>query len=156
MKINLNKTLIVGALVIVIALIVWVVWRGQEVAERALVSTNDVTLSVRLADNVLERKQGLSGLEAADVKAQGMLFVFPEAKVQNFWMRGMKLPLDVLWIKNGAIVAVDEGIQPPKAGEEPVTMTSAPIAVDMVLELPAGYAHKFDLRPGLPLIIELP
>lgn len=152
----MNKALISGAIGLVIVMVLGAIWLQQEALERATVSTNDVTLSVRVADNPWERMRGLSGLTAEQVKAQGMLFVFREAEVQHFWMKGMKLPLDVLWIKDGKIVALDAGVQAPKAGETPAAMTSEPIPVDMVLELPAGYAQRFDLRPGSPLKIELP
>ncbi|HRH32096.1 MAG TPA: DUF192 domain-containing protein [bacterium] len=156
MAISMNKALISGAIVIIVLMVGGAILLHQEAEERATVSTNDVTLSVRVADNPWERTRGLSGLTAEQVKAQGMLFVFPEAEVQRFWMKGMELPLDVLWIRDGKIISLDENVPAPKAGEEPASMTSEPIPVDMVLELPAGYAKHFDLRPGSPLKIELP
>lgn len=152
----MNKALISSAILVVLLLVVGAVFLQQEAAERATVSTNDVSLSVRIADNPWERTMGLSGLTAEQVKAQGMLFVFPEEKVEHFWMKGMKLSLDVLWIRDGKIVGLDENVPAPKAGEDPATMTSEPIPVDMVLELPAGYAKHFDLHVGSPLKIELP
>ena len=152
----MSRALILGAVCVVIGLLVFTVLRGREAAERATVSTNDVSLSVRVADAPMERMRGLSGYTADSVKAQGMLFVFPEAEVREFWMKGMKLDLDVLWIRDGQIVSVDKGVKAPVAGAEPERMTSAPLPVDMVLELPAGYADKFDLNPGSPIKIELP
>jgi uncharacterized membrane protein (UPF0127 family) len=156
MMMNLNKVLILGAIVGVIGLIGATVWSGTEASERAVVTANDVDLSVRLADNAWERQRGLSGFTIEDVKAQGMLFVFKDAEVREFWMKGMNLDLDVLWIKDGKIVAVDEGVKAPKPGEEPARMTSKPVPVDMVLEVPAGYAQQFDLNPGTLLKIQLP
>ncbi|MEK7183354.1 MAG: DUF192 domain-containing protein [Patescibacteria group bacterium] len=156
MSMSLSKALISGAIVTVVVLLVGAILRGQEAAERAIVTANDVALAVRVADSPWERTRGLSGLEAEDVKAQGMLFVFPDSEVQDFWMKGMKLDLDVVWIAEGKVVGVDRGVPAPKPGEEPERMTSKPIPVDMVLELPAGYANQFDINPGLFLKIELP
>lgn len=157
MNITTNKLIIGGAVGVVICLIVIAVLQGREAAERAsVIIENDVTLSVRVADNAWERQRGLSGLSAEEVKAQGMLFVFQDAAVRDFWMKGMQLDLDVLWIKDGKIVASDIGVPAPDSGQAPQHMTSAPIPVDMVLELPAGYVRQFDLQPGMPLKIELP
>jgi len=156
MNMSLSKALISGAVIIVVVLLVGAILRGREAAERATVTANDVPLAVRVADNPWERTRGLSGFEAEDVKAQGMLFIFPEKEVRSFWMKGMKLDLDVVWIADGKVVAVDMGVSAPKQGEEPERMTSNPIPVDMVLELPAGYANQFDINPGLLLKIELP
>jgi hypothetical protein len=153
---NLSRWLIAGTLVFVVALVVLAVLRGREAAERATVSVADVELSVWIADNAWERERGLSGLTAEQVEAQGMLFIFPDQAVREFWMKGMKLDLDVVWIRDGVIVALDSGVKAPAAGEEPARMTSDPVPVDMVLEVPAGYAKLFDLNPGKPIKIELP
>jgi uncharacterized membrane protein (UPF0127 family) len=153
---NASKFLISGALVIVVLLIVGLVLKSHEAAERATITVNDMSLSVRLADNAWEQHRGLSGLEAADVKAQGMLFVFPDEQVRDFWMKDMKLDLDVLWIKDDRIASIDTNVSAPKAGEEPARMTSKPIPVDMVLEMPAGYVQRFGLVAGMDLKVELP
>ena len=153
---NLSKLLIFGAISPVIILIVITIWRGQEAAERATVTIDDQVLAVRIADNVWERRQGLSGLEAKEVKAQGMLFVFDQARVQDFWMKGMQLDLDVVWIREGKIVGLEHAVPAPAAGEAPAKFSSAPVPVDMVLELPAGYIDVFGLVGGLSLKVDLP
>ncbi len=153
---NLSKLLIFGAISLVIILIVITIWRGQEAAERATVTIDDQVLAVRIADNVWERRQGLSGLEAKEVKAQGMLFVFDQARVQDFWMKGMQLDLDVVWIREGKIVGLEHAVPAPAAGEAPAKFSSAPVLVDMVLELPAGYIDVFGLVGGLSLKVDLP
>lgn len=156
MQMTPSKLLVGGALVIVVLMVIGVVLQGREASERAKVTINDEVLSVRIADNAWEQRRGLSGLEATDVNAQGMLFVFKDEKVRDFWMKDMKLDLDVLWIRDNKIVSLDSAVKAPKPGEEPAHMTSEPVPVDMVLELPAGYAARFDLIAGTSLKIELP
>jgi uncharacterized protein len=156
MSTNLSKALIYGAAVIVLLLVAAVVIRGREAAERASVSNLDQSLSVRVADNAWERKRGLSGYKLTDLEADGMLFVFPDQEVRHFWMKGMQFPLDVVWIKDGKIVGVDRDIPAPAKGEEPVRMSSQPVSVDMVLELPAGDAQKYGFTAGMVWEIELP
>ncbi len=156
MLINKSQVLIFATLVLVGTSIVLVFVLGQEAAERAVVTVNDIDLPVRIADNPWERRRGLAGYEAADIQAQGMLFIFPDTKVREFWMKGMELDLDILWIKDGIVVGLETKVLAPVAGQKPERVTSSPIPVDLVLELPAGYAAKFDLRPGVSLKISLP
>ena len=145
-----------GVVVAVLVVSAGMMIKSREAAERATVTVNEVPLLVRVADNPWERRQGLSGFTAAEVDAQGMLFVFKDAAVREFWMKDMLLDLDVLWIRDGQIVGIDSGVKAPADGQEPARMSSQPVPADMVLELPAGYAQKFDLRAGSAIKIELP
>ncbi len=44
-----------------------------------------------------QRHRGLAG--RTDVPSNsGMLFLFPEAKVRKFWMRGCLIPLDIAFL----------------------------------------------------------
>jgi uncharacterized membrane protein (UPF0127 family) len=157
MKINKQSLLITSLGILIVLLIGWAILRSREASERAtVVIDNTQSLSVRVADTPWERARGLSGFTVETVKAQGMIFVFPKPEVQHFWMKGMKLDLDVVWIREGKIVSVTRAVPAPKPGEKPATMTSNPISVDMVLELPAGYIDRFDLVPGKLINIELP
>jgi uncharacterized membrane protein (UPF0127 family) len=80
------------------------------------------------------------------------VYSHPEERI--FSMRGMKFPLDFVWIRNGVVVSVDEGIQPPKEGEAPRLISSEPLSADMILEFPAGFAREHDIFIGT--MIEYP
>ncbi len=42
-----------------------------------------------------------------------MLFVFPEVKIQSMWMKGMLIPIDIVFAdEKGKIVKVYERVQP--------------------------------------------
>lgn len=151
-----NKILITGAVVVVLGLLAVTIVRGREAAERATVTTIDQSISVRVADNLFERKRGLSGYELSALDADGMLFVFSNQAVREFWMHRMNFDLDVVWIKDGKIVGLDTNVPAPAPGDEPARMSSAPISADMVLELPAGDAKKLGYQAGMILEIELP
>jgi uncharacterized membrane protein (UPF0127 family) len=111
---------------------------------------NGETYTVRLADSPVSRYRGLSGVSLADLKndASGMAFVFGSDDVRTFVMRGMKFLLDIVWVRNGLVVNVDENIPAPREGEEPRKVSSDPLTADMVLEFPAGFAHAHDLFIG--------
>ncbi len=64
----------------------------------------------------------------------GMLFVLPDRRVQSFCMRGMLIPIDIIWIDQGRIIGIHENLQP----DDPNSFQS-PGPVTMVLEVPAGF-----------------
>ena len=58
--------------------------------------TDHVYLDVEIADDPIERAEGLMGRE--DIKpGQGMLFVFDDEYPRSFWMKNTPLSLDILF-----------------------------------------------------------
>lgn len=110
---------------------------------------------VKVADNAFERGRGLSGTTPQQLgEAVGMLFVFDDAEARTFWMNGMRYALDILWLKDGKVVRIDYGVLAPQPGEEPASVTSEPLMVDMVLEVPAGVAAQLGYVEGHNLVID--
>ena len=75
---------------------------------------------------------------------RGMLFVFPRAAPQMFWMRNTLIPLDIIYIgENGRVVSISRNVQP-------LDERGAPSAgpAKYVLELAAGRAAQIGLLPG--------
>ncbi len=70
-----------------------------------------------------------------------MLFLFEAPKRQSFWMKGMRFPLDIVFLSRGKIIFIARGIQP----DDPRIITS-PVPIDQVLELNAGEGSR--LFPG--------
>ncbi|MBI1908199.1 DUF192 domain-containing protein [Candidatus Uhrbacteria bacterium] len=146
--------LIAGLAVLFVAWVVYALVTGSEIA--TIRQGEAETYTVRVADNALERMKGLSGTYASDLSPEiGMLFVFDEAAERTFWMKGMQYNLDILWIKDGKIMKIDENVPYPPHGTEPVSVSSAPLLIDMVLELPAGTADEIGYLPGHQLTINL-
>lgn len=150
----------VGLVVLGLLALVFVGWiaysflTGEETATVQIGGAEAYT--VRVADNAMERMRGLSGVNASELSpAIGMLFVYDDQDERTFWMKGMKFDLDFIWIKDGKIVKIDRDIPYPPHGTDPVSVTSAPLAVDMVLEVPAGIADQVGYRQGHELTINL-
>lgn len=119
-----------------------------------LISGSDFCLWI--ADDEDEQTQGLSNIYLGEFpglqKADGMLFVFNDSDIKYFWMKDMLFGLDVLWIENGIVKKISEGVRAPDTSdEEPVRMSSDPYKVDMVIELPAGSVntHKIELSDAV-------
>ena len=75
-----------------------------------------------------------------------MLFVFPEPRKTAFVMRDMKFPLDMIGIREGKVVAIDENAQPENSTD--LTVYQNREAVDYVLEVNAGTVKKLKIKIG--------
>lgn len=138
-------SLLVGIAVLVIGVCIWSLHTSV-----GKMSINGTEISVRVAEGTFAQKKGLAGYTEESLAEDGMLFLFNEPKVRTFWMKGMKMNLDILWISEGRVVIIDRNVPAPLSRtHEPKQVSSAPLFVDAVLELPAGGAEKFGLVEGM-------
>ncbi len=114
------------------------------IAESSL-SINNHTILLDIADTPALQRQGLSDRESL-ADNTGMLFVFPEKSIQNFWMYNMHFPLDVVWISDQTVVGLQKNIPLPTT--EDIPRFSSPIPVNYVLELNAGFIKKHGISVG--------
>jgi hypothetical protein len=97
---------------------------------------------VEVADDPREREFGLMCRRAV-APDRGMLFVFPRADIQAFWMRNTLIPLDIIYIDaRGSIVSIANA----RPLDERPLPSSGPAR--FVLELAAGRAAQLGLKPG--------
>ena len=80
-----------------------------------------------------------------------MLFIFESGTVSSFWMRGMRIALDFVWISSGCEVAgVTAGVPPPEPGtadsDLPIYTSPAPAAY--VFEVNAGEVAALGIEVG--------
>ncbi|TSC60921.1 MAG: hypothetical protein G01um1014107_193, partial [Parcubacteria group bacterium Gr01-1014_107] len=90
-----------------------------------------------------ERVKGLSGID--QMPFQGMLFVFDASAKWAFWMKDMKLDVDIIWIsENLRVVDIKEEIKPETFPQifEPREEAK------YVLEIPAGFSKLHALKTG--------
>jgi uncharacterized membrane protein (UPF0127 family) len=114
-----------------------------------IVSINHAVFQVEIADNDATRMQGLSGRLALG-KDKGMYFVFPFARTLSFWMKDMRFPLDIVWIKDNAVIGVSRDILSPASGTalQDLKRYNSPQPADSVLELDAGSARAAGIEVG--------
>lgn len=144
----MKKVLLTTALVLiffVVAIIFLAIIKKPSEYKTANLTIGSTNFRVEIADNPALRQQGLSGRESLPENA-GMLFLFPVPAVQRFWMKGMRFPLDIIWIKNKEVVGITIGAE-PEAGPN-YTIYSSPEPVDKVLELNAGSVQRFGIKVG--------
>ncbi len=101
-----------------------------------------ITAEVAISDE--ERQLGLMFREKLNPD-QGMLFVFKDEDFQSFWMKNMKISLDILWLdKEKTIVHIERNVPPCK--KPPCASYSSKIPAMYVLEIQAGLADKKKLK----------
>lgn len=103
-----------------------------------------IKITAEVADTIWKKIKGLGGRESLGENA-GMLFPYGSPGFYGFWMRGMKFPIDIIWIGADKKVAdITKNIPP-----ESFPKTFAPKnAAQYVLEVPAGFADKRGIKAG--------
>ena len=104
-------------------------------------------INVEIADTPLKQKQGLMFREKLD---GGMLFIFETKDTYRFWMKNMKIPIDIVWMNDNTVVSIKNDLQPCIPTEEkPDCETYGPdVDVNKVLEINAGQAKELGIKPG--------
>lgn len=95
-----------------------------------------VEFRVEVAETADQQRDGLSGRDELSA-GTGMLFRFSSRSEQQVWMAGMRFPLDIAWIADGKVVAIDTLPACTEADENVCPRWTSPSPVDTLLEAPA-------------------
>jgi hypothetical protein len=112
---------------------------------------NETCFGIELAATPESRARGLMFREhLGDDK--GMLFVFDEPGVYNFWMKNTLIPLDIIWIdENRTVINISKNTPPCEA--DPCPSYGPVQKAKYVLEVNAGKADEIGLKIGDEFII---
>lgn len=109
-----------------------------------------VEFRVEVAQTAEQQRDGLSGRESLS-EGTGMLFRFGSRREQQVWMVGMEIPIDIAWIVDGKVLAVDT-LQPcTEPDQKQCSIWTSPSAADGLLEVPAHSLAA--ITPGMSLTI---
>ncbi len=113
------------------------------------VMINNAKIKIEIADNSAKRAKGL-GDRVSLASDSGMLFSFPQVGSYSFWMKGMKFPVDIIWINGVKIVDLIKGAAPPAPGtkdqEIPIYLSNQPF--DKTLEVNSGFVDSHQIKVG--------
>jgi hypothetical protein len=102
-----------------------------------------IDVAVELATSPEKRTFGLMYRRELGPRA-GMLFVFPKAEPQQFWMHNTQIPLDILYVDDRGTIA--------RIYERTTPMSDSPLpsgaAVRFVLELAGGFCAEHGVKQG--------
>ena len=133
-------------------------WRDRHPwsTEVATVVVGTDELQAEIADTSPLQGRGL-GYRDGLAPGTAMLFVFDDASIRTFWMKGMRFCLDIVWIDNDLIVGAAESVCPmPNTPDADLPRYTSPFGVHYVLEVPAGWLATHSYGAGTAVEITLP
>ncbi|WP_322111946.1 DUF192 domain-containing protein [Aerosakkonema funiforme] len=77
---------------------------------------------------------------------RGMLFEFQPAQTVSFWMKNVKIPLDMVFLREGVIKAI--ALNVPPCTSTPCPTYGPNTLIDRVIELRGGRAAELKLKVG--------
>lgn len=107
------------------------------------------SISVEVASSQAERSLGLMYRRELG-EHEGMFFIFPDESERSFWMKNTYLSLDIIFL--------DRELKVVNCAERAVPLTETPRKstgpAQYVLEVPAGTAARWSLKPGDQAVME--
>jgi uncharacterized membrane protein (UPF0127 family) len=108
------------------------------------------TVQAEVVTDAKARERGLGGRRDLP-EGRGMLFVYGDRLTRTYWMKGMRFPIDIIWIDRGRVRGVERNVPVPQ-GYLPTYSSGGP--ADHVLEVPAGWAGRHGTKRGDHVAIE--
>ncbi len=115
------------------------------------VTVGSTTIDAFVADDEHERAKGLGERDLLALD-QGMLFIFPVSSRYGFYMKGMKFPIDIVWVdESKKVIGIHKNISPDTYNEFTPELFYPPNDVKYVLELNSGASDEFKIATGTAL-----
>lgn len=105
-------------------------------------SGKELVVDAEVADTPAERARGLMNREHLD-EMQGMVFLWKEPERNVFWMKDTLIPLDMIFIREGKVVAISANARPMDESTVDPGVDS-----DVVLEVNGGWAQRHQVEVG--------
>ena len=122
--------------------------KTRELQNKNEIRVNNQIIIADVAKTQGERERGLSGRNSLGVN-EGMIFIFNEPQEAVFWMKDMKFPIDIVWVRDGKVLGFAEKVDPQiGVEEEKLERYISPEPVDQVLELSSGRVKQLRLSIG--------
>lgn len=118
---------------------------------KAIISNNSFDLIV--VNTPKEMEIGLSETNSLP-QNKGMLFLFKTPSHYSFWMKNMKIPIDIIYIKNDKIVTIFSEVSPPSDPNESPIIYRPEKPSDKVLEINSGLSEKYGFKKGDKVVLE--
>ncbi|MGZ4884009.1 MAG: DUF192 domain-containing protein [Halobacteriota archaeon] len=111
-----------------------------------LVTIGGTTVYAEAANTPAEHEMGLMNRTYLNENA-GMLFVFPTEQKQSFWMKNMRISLDIIFITTDKHVR-DVYRSVPLCTTDPCVLYASNAPITYVLEVNAGFSEQHGVASG--------
>ena len=100
-----------------------------------------------------EQAKGLMGRKDLP-EDEGMLFVYETDVTPSFWMKNMKIPLDILFIGSDyKIKHIAQKVPPCQTEDDKCIRYPSTIPISYVLELQSGFTEKYNVQAGDSIVL---
>ena len=125
--------------------------QGQVLPISARARIADRPIELEVAKTTEQQAMGLM-YRTSLADDRGMLFEFKPARWVNFWMKNCKISLDMIFIRDGVVTAIE--VSAPPCTADPCPTYGPDTAVDRVIELRGGRAAELGVKVGDRIAIE--
>lgn len=105
-------------------------------------SLGECVINLEIASEEEKRRKGLSNRDSMCSNC-GMLFLFEKEGDYFFWMKDMRFPIDIIWLRNNEVVYIAQNVSHQSKG-----VYSAKEKADKVLELNANDVSRCSIKIG--------
>lgn len=124
---------------------------GQMLPITAQAEMNGETIQLEVAET--QQQQAMGFMFRSEIPTdRGMLFSFEPPRRVSFWMKNVRVPLDMVFLRDGKVVAIAADVPPCTA--DPCSTYGPPEMVDSVIELRGGRAAELGLQAGDEIAVE--
>lgn len=111
-----------------------------------LVTIGGTTVYAEAANTPAEHEMGLMNQTYLNENS-GMLFVFPTEQKQSFWMKNMRISLDIIFITtDNHVLGVYQSV--PPCTTDPCSLYTSNAPIRYVLEVNAGFSERHGITSG--------
>ena len=142
----MKKTFLILGIIGIIAYIIFAI-------KRPTITINTHVFNLYIAKAPNDKEVGLSKYNNLP-QNYGMIFPFQTPALYPFWMKDMKFPIDILFIKDNTIVTIYNNIPNPKTKDENLMIYVPKSPANLVLEIQAGISKKYNFKEGDAVILK--
>ncbi len=115
------------------------------VNKHAYAVINDKKIFLEIADTPEKQMNGLMYVKKMP-ENQGMIFLFDRPEPRIFWMKNMRIPLDIIFVRNREIIKIYKNAPIDTTGRHPLYKSIR--RSDSVVEVNAGFCDKYNIKTG--------
>jgi uncharacterized membrane protein (UPF0127 family) len=156
-KKHLRNFLIIAITVFITGLGIIIVTKDGEIKSSQLLpisaktEINNQKIELEVAATKKEQDTGLM-YRTSLPNNRGMLFKFKSPQKVSFWMKNCQISLDMIFLRNGMVEAIE--LSAPPCTADPCPSYGPDTAVDRVIELRGGRATELGVKVGDRIEIE--
>lgn len=118
------------------------------------VEIRDKSFQTEVVKSIKDKEVGLSKYDNLG-KEKGMLFLFDEEANHPFWMKDMKFPIDIIYIKDGRITEIYPNVPPPNKTNGEIRTIEPKNLSDSVFEINANLSKQYGFKIGDSVLIKV-